>query len=89
MRLVEFDDLFRHGLRAQDRLGPTRLRWYIDPELELTARDLAEKESSCCSFFTFNLTTDPEALCVVVDVPAAHVEVLDALEARAAAGMTS
>lgn len=87
LRLAEFDALLARALRAQRRPGPTRLRWRLDPAAEETARDLARRESSCCSFFTFTFSTAGRALDVTVDVPAEHVDVLDALEARAAARM--
>jgi hypothetical protein len=39
------------------------------------------------SFFSFTVTVDDEAVGVDVTVPAARVDVLDALAARATAGM--
>ncbi|MEU7677152.1 hypothetical protein AB0C42_20355 [Micromonospora taraxaci] len=89
LRLAEFDDLFATALLAQQRLSPTALRWRLDLAVEATARDLADRESACCSFFTFTITGDTEALRLDVQVPAAHVDVLDALAQRAAAGMTA
>jgi hypothetical protein len=88
LRLVEFDSLFATALREQQRLSPIHLRWRLDPAAETTARDLTNRESSCCSFFTFTITADTDALRLDVQVPAAHVDVLDALAQRAAAGMT-
>ena len=85
LRLAEFDDLFTTALRGQQRLSPTALRWHLDPAAEATARDLSGRESSCCSFFSFTLTADGPVLRLDVEVPGAHVEVLDALAARAAA----
>jgi hypothetical protein len=90
MRLAEFDDLFATALRGQQRPAPNRLRWQLDPVAEATVRDLAARESACCSFFTFSFTpaaNDAEALDLEVRVPAGQVDVLDALAARAAAGM--
>ena len=85
LRLAEFDDLFITALREQRRLAPTRLQWRLDPAAEGTVRDLTARESDCCSFFTFTLTRTPSAVEVEVRVPDAHVEVLDALAAHAAA----
>jgi len=49
-------------------------------------RDLAGRESQCCSFFTFTITADrPGHVVLDIEVPAAHVDVLDALTRRAAA----
>jgi hypothetical protein len=85
LRLAEFDDLFAAALRGQRRVSPTALRWELDPAAEATARDLTARESSCCSFFSFVFGSGGEALELDVEVPAARVEVLDAIEARAAA----
>jgi hypothetical protein len=85
LRLAEFDDLFRTALTAQQRLAPTRLRWVLEPAAEQTARDLTERESACCSFFTFTLTRAADRLLVDVRVPPAYVDVLDALAERSAA----
>jgi hypothetical protein len=87
LRLAEFDDLFATALRHQQRLSPTVLQWRIDAAAEATARDLVGRESSCCSFFSFAFADDGDAVRLDVQVPAAHVDVLDALANRAAAGM--
>ncbi|MEU7613924.1 hypothetical protein [Micromonospora sp. NPDC049204] len=89
LRLAEFDDLFATALREQQRLSPTDLRWRLDSAAETTARDLTDRESSCCSFFTFTLAADAGTLRLDVQVPAAYVDVLDALAQRAAAGLTA
>lgn len=89
LRLREFDDLFRMSLIRQHRVSATRLHWELAPTAAETARDLTARESSCCSFFTFTITTTTDALWVDVVVPPAHVGVLDALAIRAAEGMRS
>ncbi len=89
LRLTEFDDLFATALREQQRLSPTVLRWCIDPAAEAAARDLTEREKSCCSFFSFAFTGEGDAVRLDVQVPAVHVDVLDALASRAAAGLAA
>lgn len=89
LRLVEFDALFADGLTAQERLSPTVLRWTLDPRVESTARDLAARESACCSFFMFEFTVGGEAVLLDVEVPSAQITVLDALAARASAGLAA
>ncbi|MFI6244417.1 hypothetical protein ACIBEF_31670 [Micromonospora sp. NPDC050795] len=84
LRRAEFDDLFATALLEQQRLSPTHLRWRLDPAAETTARDLTDRESSCCSFFTYTITRVTGALRLDVQVPAARVDVLDALRQRAA-----
>jgi hypothetical protein len=89
VRLVEFDDLFTTALRGQQRLSPTRLRWCLDPAAEQTARDLAGRESACCSLFSFTFTPADGAVQLDIAVPDAHLDVLDALAAKAAAGIAA
>ncbi len=88
LRLAEFDTLFASGLTAQQRLSPTVLRWTLDPRVEQAARDLAARETACCSFFTFHFTSDGNAVHVEIEVPPTQVTVLDALATRASAGLT-
>jgi hypothetical protein len=87
VRSAEFDALFATALKGQRRLSATVLRWRLDPAAEREARDLAARESACCSFFSFSFGPDGDAVRLDVEVPAAHVEILDALAGRAAAGM--
>jgi hypothetical protein len=84
LRVAEFDDLFSFVVRA-DRRDPQRLDLVLRRIVEAPARDLAQRESSCCSFFTFEFEAVGEDLLIRIGVPAEHVAVLDALEARAAA----
>jgi hypothetical protein len=89
LRLAEFDDLFATAVRGQQRLSATHLRWRLDPAAEPTARALTGRETECCSFFTFTFTEAGDVVQLDVRVPAAHVDVLDALAGRAAAGIAS
>lgn len=86
LRLAEFDALFTASVRGGERLTPKHLRVTLagGEELADAVRDLAERETQCCSFFTFTVGT-PTAGVVRLDieVPDGHVEVLDALQARA------
>jgi hypothetical protein len=85
LRRAEFDSLFATALRAQQRVAPTRLRWTLDPAAEDLARDLTARETGCCSFFTFTFALSADVVHVDVEVPASHVDVLDALADHAAA----
>lgn len=80
--MQEFDDLFAASLRRIDRIAPTALRLTLDPAAEASARELAVRESACCSFFSFGFYPATGALQVDVEVPPAHAAVLDALAAR-------
>jgi hypothetical protein len=85
LRLAEFDELFVTALRGQQRLSATTLTWNLNPVAEHLARDLTGRESTCCSFFAFTFSSGDDVLLLNVEVPAAHVAVLDALAERAAA----
>jgi hypothetical protein len=91
LRLAEFDRFFHAAVRGVDRLSAQWLRLRLDgtAQIERTARDLTARESSCCSFFAFELSrSGPDALTLDVRVPAAHVDVLDGLAHRAASAAT-
>ncbi|MGC4785402.1 hypothetical protein [Micromonospora zamorensis] len=86
LRLAEFDQFFTDAVRGLDRVSAQHLRLRLDggAQVEEMVRDLTARESSCCSFFTFGLSRPgPDSLSLDVRVAAAHVDVLDALAARA------
>ena len=90
LRVAEFDELFAHHMSVLERVTPTRLVLTLTGPADLAAqvKDLTDRESSCCSFFTFTLTTEGPAddmgrVRLEVEVPAAQIEVLDALAERA------
>jgi hypothetical protein len=82
LRLAEFDEFFRAAVRRSTRPSTTRLDLVFLREYEATARDLAERETDCCSFFHFEFDGAQDALVMRIGVPIAHADVLDALQAR-------
>ena len=85
-RVAAFDGLFVDALRGVERRGSTRARLLLDVAAEGRARGLADAESTCCSFFTFEVQHVSAGLVAMdVEVPAAHTAVLDGLVARAVA----
>jgi len=89
LRLAEFDDLFATAVRRVDQVSTTHARLHLTGPSELAnrVRDLAARETECCSFFTFTTTpqqaTDGEAVVLDIEVPAAHADVLASLAQRA------
>ncbi|MGC5009276.1 hypothetical protein ACLQ2R_00780 [Streptosporangium sp. DT93] len=85
LRVAEFDELFASALRGLYRVGPAHLRLTLDDEaqVERAARDLAARETGCCSFFTFTFTPGGDGLTLDIEVPAVHTKVLDGLVVRA------
>jgi hypothetical protein len=91
LRVAEFDDLFGRYLVRVERPEATRGVLVLSgPEgLQVTVRELADREASCCSFFGFTVTQLPAGesgtvgVRLDVEVPPARVEVLSALLERA------
>lgn len=84
LRLAEFDDLFATALRRVERRGSdVRMHLAGDEDLVDWVRDLTDRETSCCSFFSFAITGGEEDLTLDISVPPARQEILDALAARA------
>jgi len=84
-RVAEFDDLFRECVIAVNRADATCLRLTLHGGDEVAARvlDLMARETECCSFFTFELSSTPGAVRLLVQVPPGQVSVLDAFTTRA------
>ena len=80
--------MFASSVRAVERVTQTRLRLDLaaNPAVAARVANLVVRETGCCSFFTFNLVATGGALALEVAVPPGHVDVLDALVERAAAG---
>jgi hypothetical protein len=83
LRLIDFDR-FLASVQRFDRPRPTRLDLTIPRAAETAGRRLAERESACCSFFTFEFEPAAQDVMIRIGVPADQVEVLDALQARVA-----
>lgn len=86
LRSAEFDKFFATFVRKVERLSPEHVRFALEhsPDTASQAADLAVRETSCCSFFTFTLRASGEGLALDVGVPAAQSAVLEALATRAA-----
>lgn len=82
LRVAEFDSLFATALSSAVRTSPTTLRLVLSADAEAIARDLTAREAACCSFFNFTIEPRSDVLLVDVQVPASHVDVLDAITAR-------
>ncbi|WP_371476479.1 hypothetical protein [Kitasatospora sp. NBC_00315] len=90
LRVAEWDALFAERLTAVDRPGPLRLHLVLagGESVEERVRDLAARESGCCSFFTFTTVPAPGGnggVLLAVEVDPAHGSALEALGVRAAA----
>ena len=72
MRVAEFDQFFTSVLRSR-RPEPTRLDLVLSPEAEAVGRDLARRESECCSFFAFEFERDGDDVVMHVGVPPTQI----------------
>ncbi len=90
LRLAEFDDLFATALQSIQRADTTHVRLLLAGDRALADRTqrLADAERSCCSFFTFGVSTpEPGLVAFDIEVPATYAEVLGGLAARADAAL--
>ena len=86
LRRAEFDDLFATAV-GHDRIGPGHLRLILTAA-EDQVRDLAARETACCSFFRFTVSGQPSAVVLDIEVPPVRAAVLDAIESRLPARST-
>ncbi|MFD6969147.1 hypothetical protein [Streptomyces sp. NPDC059979] len=86
LRVAEWDALFSERLTFLSRPQPFHLRLDLagGPGIEERVRDLVERESGCCSFFTFATTSGEDLIRLDISVDQTHETVLDALAARTA-----
>ncbi len=83
-RLAEFDALFARAIGPGERVNDRHLRLLLSGGPDVS--DLAARESECCSFFTFTVAADgPGRVRLDIEVPVAHIDVLDAVAERATA----
>lgn len=89
LRSAEFDTLFTESVRELTRPDRTRLELTLADDAEPEARNLAARESQCCTFFAFDFQIGEAGTIMRIDVPAAHADVLDAIESRVREALTS
>lgn len=84
LRLAEFDALFASSARSVVR-GDLEVRIHLTGGNELleSARDLAERETACCSFFTFVLDGADDDFVMSISVPPGGRDIIDTLADRA------
>ncbi|MFB7176849.1 hypothetical protein ACFCYI_03960 [Streptomyces sp. NPDC056257] len=87
LRVAEWDALCSERLTFLSRPQPFHLCLDLvsGRGVENRVRDLVERESGCCSFFTFTTTPGEDLIRLDIEVDQEHEAVLDALAARTAA----
>jgi hypothetical protein len=87
LRVAEFDDLFATAVAPTERVGTTGLRIHLpagDPVVS-TVGELVDRETACCSFFSFDVRASSAETELEVRVPESQAAVLDAMQQRAEA----
>jgi hypothetical protein len=87
LREREFATLFASSLIAVERVSANTATFTLRLGSIDQARDLGARESSCCSFFAFDVREHAGAAEMSITVPSQHVAVLDALLGSATAGV--
>ncbi len=88
LRVAELDALFATALTAVHRVRADRVRLVLSGPEGLLDRveDLTSRETRCCSFFDFTITSpDPATVLMEIAVPLGRADVLAALADRAEA----
>jgi hypothetical protein len=84
LRLAEFDHLFASAARSVTRDDDGVLIHLTGTSgLRERVRDLATRETACCSFFTFVVEGREDDVTLHVSVPPERRAILDVLAARA------
>ena len=85
-RAAEFDSVFAAGLRHAELVSPTHVWWVFgaDEARAQALTGLLDRESDCCSFFTFGQQEEGDTVTVDVTVPPEHAAALAVLAGRAA-----
>jgi hypothetical protein len=95
LRVAEFDELFAVHLKQVEQVGPRQARMVLVGPVGFAdrVRDLADRETACCSFFEFTVSMERsgdaelEAVRLQIGVPSTQTEVLAALTGRAISAM--
>jgi hypothetical protein len=85
IRVAEFDAVFAESLVRIQHTTPASARMIFTgaPDVAARLQSLADRETECCTFFTFAITTDGgDAVTMDVTVPASRADVLAALVRR-------
>jgi hypothetical protein len=85
LRQAEFDELFATAVRRVEPVTATHARLHLAGPAHLAdqVRDLTARETECCSFFTFTVTPQGDAVVLDIEVPTAYTAVLTSLVERA------
>jgi hypothetical protein len=77
-QLGEWEELLRRVVGGSERVSANRLELTLAPDADIASIiDLAQREATCCAFFSFALAIQTDHLVLVVEVPDDAVGILD------------
>ena len=79
-QLSEWQGILSHSVDNSERVSPNRLqlRFSADADIE-SVINLAQRESACCTFFSFSIEIATDHLLLIIEVPNEAVQILDQL----------
>jgi hypothetical protein len=80
VRRGEWEMTLARAVATSERRSANRLELRLLADLDIRpVVDLAQREASCCAFFTFTLEIGADHLVLVIEVPDEAIEMLDHL----------
>ena len=79
LRISEFADLFATATADVVRTSATQATVTLPLDALELARDLAARETECCSFFTFTTVPNGDHTSMTIEVPELYAEVLTSM----------
>ena len=77
-QLGEWGELLSRVVGGSERVSANRLELTLAPDADIASIvSLAQREATCCAFFSFAIAIQADHLVLVVEVPDDAVEILD------------
>jgi hypothetical protein len=79
-QLGEWEEVLNRVVGGSERVSPNRLELSLLPDADIgSVISLAQREVTCCAFFSFAIEIQVDRLVLAVEVPNDAVEMLDQL----------
>jgi len=79
-QLGEWHEILHRVVDGTERVSPSRLEFSLLPDVDIASViNLAQREVTCCAFFSFSIEIRADHLVLSVQVPNEAVEILDQL----------
>ena len=85
-QLGEWEEILRRAVGGSERVSANRLELTLVPDADIgSIISLAQRETTCCAFFSFAVAIRADHLVLVVEVPDDAVGILDQFGANTVA----